>query len=152
MSRQASVLSPLVWVGVRSGGDFEPAASAGRLFGVDQRPFRYKLPRTARIRLRREFDRVFQARNRVSDDRLTLYVARTTGDQARLGIAASRRLGNAVARNRIKRLIREAFRHLRPDLPTGTDWIVVPKPCAEWSLTLVRDSLCRMIARLRKRL
>ena len=43
----------------------------------------------------------------------------------RLGLAASRRLGGAVARNRAKRLLRESFRRLKP---AGADVVLIPKP------------------------
>jgi ribonuclease P protein component len=44
---------------------------------------------------------------------------------ARLGVIASRRVGNAVKRNRGKRLMRELFRRQAGDLPVGTNWVVV---------------------------
>ena len=50
---------------------------------------------------------------------------------ARIGIAASKRYANAVGRNRIKRLIREAFRLHILRLPPGCDFVVVPKKFAK---------------------
>ena len=46
---------------------------------------------------------------------------------ARLGIVASRKLGDAVRRNRAKRLIRELFRHLDPLPVAGPDVVVIPR-------------------------
>jgi len=48
-------------------------------------------------------------------------------DEPRLGITVTRKVGNAVFRNRAKRVIREAFRRKRDDLPPGTDVVVIVK-------------------------
>ena len=90
-------------------------------------PLRQTLPKSARICARADFDRTFKSKRRASDANLTVYMAANSGAVARLGISASRRLGGAVVRNRIKRLVREAFRRLRNDLPPGTDWVVIPR-------------------------
>ncbi len=108
-----------------------------------RRPRRQTLPRSARIRSRVDFDRVFDGKNRASDAVLTLYLARGEAGPARLGISAARRLGGAVTRNRIKRLVREAFRRYRAELPPGTDWVVIPRQAAV-SLHQVDASLRRL--------
>ena len=46
---------------------------------------------------------------------------------SRLGITASRKVGNAVARNRVKRRIREWFRNDRASLPRDTDWVLIAR-------------------------
>lgn len=79
-----------------------------------------------RVRRRGEFQRVFDAGYRVSSRYFTLVLAPSDAPSARLGIVASRKLGDAVRRNRAKRLIREVFRHLDP--PAGNvDVVVIPR-------------------------
>jgi len=109
------------------------------------------LPASVRIRTAREFDRVFRDGLRASDGRVTL-LGRSSGlAYARLGISVPRRYGNAVRRNRIKRLIREAFRTTRHDLPPA-DWIVIPRPGQSASVEQLRASLLGLTRRLAKRL
>ena len=56
---------------------------------------------------------------------------RDNEEPTRLGVTVSRRVGNAVVRNRLKRLIREAFRLQQWDLPASLDIVVVAKPAAK---------------------
>lgn len=111
---------------------------------------RQTLPRRARIRSRADFSRVFNQRNRAGDGTLTVYLGRNEAGTARLGIAAGRALGKAVVRNRVKRLVREAFRRFRADLPPGTDWVVVPRR-ADVSLREMDASLRHLAERLLQR-
>jgi ribonuclease P protein component len=50
--------------------------------------------------------------------------------QSRLGVTVSKRIGNSVIRNRVKRRIREWFRHAREGLPTGSDIVVIARRTA----------------------
>jgi ribonuclease P protein component len=58
---------------------------------------------------------------------IMLLLARRDDRPARLGITATRKFGDAVRRNRAKRLIREAFRHAGGLFPPGIDVVVIPK-------------------------
>jgi ribonuclease P protein component len=108
-----------------------------------------RFPPAARIKAQRDFDSVFQARKRMADDVLIVHWCQT-GSPApvRLGLSVGRKAGNAVERNRWKRLIREVFRHLRNQLPAGFDLVVRPKGGAVPDLARVAASLRQLIARL----
>jgi ribonuclease P protein component len=79
-----------------------------------------------RLRSSAQFRAVYRERARAGDGRLVAYARPSGGDVTRLGLSVGRRCGNAVERNRIKRLLREAFRRLRPGLPAGYDIVLVP--------------------------
>jgi ribonuclease P protein component len=78
-----------------------------------------------RIRRHAEFQQVYERGVRVHGRLTTLFTLATSHTVGRLGIAATKRLGGAVERNRAKRLIREIFR--RNKVAPGFDVVVVPK-------------------------
>jgi ribonuclease P protein component len=87
-------------------------------------------PRSGRVRLSRsaDFDRVFRQGRSHAGRELVLYVfPRGEADEPRLGLSVSRKVGGAVQRNRVKRLLREAFALEGGRLPAGTDAVVVAR-------------------------
>lgn len=87
-----------------------------------------RFPKSRRVRRRGEFQRVFDLAIRSKGRYLTILVAPNEAGTTRLGIVASRKLGNAVQRNRAKRLIRQIFRQTRglPAAP-AVDVVVIPR-------------------------
>ncbi|MEE4330832.1 MAG: ribonuclease P protein component [Wenzhouxiangella sp.] len=85
-------------------------------------------PRSARLLTGDEFRRVFDQRRAIANDWFRVHFA--PGDEPRLGLAVSRRVApRAVDRNRIRRQIRETFRHMRPEL-IAADFVVLARPPA----------------------
>jgi ribonuclease P protein component len=103
------------------------------------------------IRHGADFRRAYQRRHSAADEWIVVYGHANGLQHPRLGISASRRIGNAVVRNRWKRLIREAFRLTQSQLPDGIDLIVIPRPTVEPTLTSLMDSLPRLAARVAKK-
>ena len=92
---------------------------------MDSRFPQQNFPRSHRLRRTEEFQRVFAARCSAADAAIVLYAAPNELPHCRLGLSVSKKIGNAVVRNRWKRLIREAFR--KSELPSGFDLVVVPR-------------------------
>jgi ribonuclease P protein component len=89
-----------------------------------------RFPSRSRVRKRVEFLKIQDGGLRVSTSRFVLILAASAAPVSaspRLGITASRRVGNAVVRSRAKRLIREAFRATRELWPAGVDLVVIVK-------------------------
>jgi ribonuclease P protein component len=74
------------------------------------------------------FAAVFDAKVKQSAGPLVVYSLPNELKYCRLGLSVSRRLGTAVRRNRIKRMVREAFRLHKNDLPRGYDVVIVVRP------------------------
>ena len=77
------------------------------------------------MRRRPDFERAYNTGTRISGRFMTVFVVTNGGIEARLGIAATRKMGDAVERNRAKRLARELFR--RHKIDAGLDVIIVPR-------------------------
>lgn len=105
-----------------------------------------------RIRRHGEFDRVMRRGVRLSDHRLTLWADDNGLSHPRLGLVVGRRHGDAVARHRLKRVLREAFRLSQHDLPPGVDLAVAPSPTTPLSLASARAALVQLAQRAAKRL
>lgn len=92
---------------------------------ADLRDGARKRKKSTHIRRRAEFKQVYERGIRSHGRFSTIFILPTSRDVTRLGIAATRKLGGAVVRNRAKRLVRELFRR-NPAAP-GFDIVVIPK-------------------------
>lgn len=100
-----------------------------------------------RLLSRIDFDRVFQEDHFAADDVLVIR-ARRCDSCSRLGLAVSKKVGNAVVRNRWKRRIREAFRLQQHELPIGLEIVVRPRKGAICDTQAIAASLLKLMKRL----
>jgi len=85
-----------------------------------------KKKKDSRLRRQSDFDRVFRQGGRSGDGQIVALARRNEVGFRRLGIVVGRKAGGAVVRNRIRRLLREAFRATEEKWPEDYDYILLP--------------------------
>ena len=106
------------------------------------------------LRRRGEFQTVYRQGVKVSGRYLVLFALAREGEERRLGITATRRIGGAVVRNRARRRVRELFRkHAAALVAAGVDIVVnVRRGCADGAWAEVEEDFVRCLSLARRRL
>lgn len=108
------------------------------------------MERRHRLKRSADFQRVRALKRSWAHPLLVLYAAPNDLEVTRVGISTSKRVGKAVVRNRVKRLIREAVRRLLPSIPPGRDLVFVARPAiAEASYEQVSQAVTILLGRAR---
>ena len=114
-------------------------------------PARYAFPKSHRLRSRADFSAVYDAKTRESRGPLTVYARPSELTHLRMGMSMSRKVGIAARRNRMRRLLRESFRHLQHELPGGYDLLVIVRPHEPLTLVEYQDLMKGIVVKLHER-
>ena len=88
----------------------------------------FTFPKSKRLVSQRQFKAVLAHKLRVSNGLFTLVMGKNDCGYPRLGVSVGKACGNAVVRNRLKRLAREAFRQNQGRIPAGFDYLLMMSP------------------------
>lgn len=96
-----------------------------------------------RIKKNSEFQKVFKEGKSFANRQFIVYRYRKEGQTSfRIGLSVSKKIGNAVTRNRVKRYIRQVFLELRDDLHQDYDYVIIArKPTASMDFHETKKSL-----------
>ncbi len=106
----------------------------------------YSLPKQRRLLNRKDFVNLNRLGKRCHTEHFILIYKKTESETTRLGITVGRKIGNAVRRNRIKRLLREYFRLNKKYFPMGRDIVIVAKKDpGNLNYTRIKEELSEII-------
>ena len=102
------------------------------------------------VRNKRQFRQVYEQGQKLHTSLFSVFILKTEGNERRVGITVTRKIGNAVIRNRCKRRLREVLRTFLKDssIPVGVDLVVNAKSnLVEAEFGQIVDSLAKVIGR-----
>jgi ribonuclease P protein component len=112
----------------------------------------FRFTKAQHLRSKSDFERVYALKCKAADGVLLVFAARNGGPLTRIGLSVSKKHGGAIVRNRLKRLLREAFRLKQDQIPINLDLIVIPLAKEKASLAAYEESLVKVSRRLMRRL
>ncbi|WP_100332690.1 ribonuclease P protein component [Bacillus xiapuensis] len=105
--------------------------------------------KTFRIKKNSEFQSVFKGGKSFANRQFVVYLYKRENQVPfRIGLSVSKKIGNAVTRNQIKRYIRQSFTELKERIQPGHDFVIIArKPAAEMTCKEVKNSLIHVLKR-----
>lgn len=110
------------------------------IFSMCRKDGMFSVVKCGLLRKNKSFQSVYRAGKSYANRQLVLYVLPNKSGSRRVGFAAGKKLGNAVIRNRVKRLLRETYRLNQHRLCSGVDIIIVGRQ------TLIKEKLPAVIS------
>ncbi|WP_025027513.1 ribonuclease P protein component [Caldalkalibacillus mannanilyticus] len=109
------------------------------------------MEKSHRLQKNEHFQHVFKRGSSIANRQLVLYyMPNPDTPEFRLGISVSKKIGHAVIRNKIKRLLKEAVRAEKDRIPKGYDFIlIVRKPAADLGLEELQSSVIHLLKKAR---
>ena len=103
--------------------------------------------KTFRVKKNKDFQEIFKNGHSIANRQFIIYKYQNGSvGHFRLGLSVSKKIGNAVVRNRIKRYIRQSFLELKNEIHPAYDYIVIArKPASEMSFKEVKNSLIHVL-------
>ena len=110
-----------------------------------------RFPRNERIVRGAEYRSIYSSGTKLHSERFVLFSRENGLAHPRLGVTVSRKVGGAVVRNRIKRLVREVFRKSKAEIPCHLDLVLNAKRgCAEAGYDDLREEFLCAVRRIRR--
>lgn len=105
------------------------------------------MKKTYRIKKNSDFQLVFKKGKSTANRQFVMYILKKPKQENfRIGLSVSKQIGNAVTRNRVKRLVRETFKELKVDLPNEYDFVIIArKPAATMNFHDVKGSIVHIL-------